>query len=101
MRQARTIKIPPALWDAFLLLQKPGKPFADYPSVNAAIVALLLYALAFPRRHTLTGAIARMCQEDQDIIHSFILLCIQQGVDLASLLPKPATAADLLALAKR
>ncbi len=100
MRQAKTIKIPPAIWDAFLLLRAPGKPFSDYPSDNAAFVALLLYAVAFPRRHTLTGAISRMCAEDQDVIHAFILRCVTDGKDLGALLSKPADARDLLKLAR-
>jgi hypothetical protein len=100
VRRPRTIKLPPELEDAFERLRQPGGPFADYPSFNAAIVALVLYSVAFPRRHTLTAGIARMCDDDQAIIHAFILTSLERGDDLRTLLPKPASAKDLLDLAK-
>jgi hypothetical protein len=101
MRKPRSIKLPPALEDAFEKLRQPGGPFSDYPSFNAAIVALVLYAVAFPRRHTLTAGIARMHADDQAAIHAFLLAAIERGDDLRTMLPKPATAAALLALARR
>ena len=101
MRRARTIKMPPQLEDAYKLLCQPGGPFDGYPSFNAWITGLALYALAFPRRHDLTIAIARMHADDQAKIHDLILAARTAGRDISAELPKPATAAALLALASK
>lgn len=101
MRSAhKTFKIPVPLGEGFDLLRQPGQPLDDYPSNNAAIVGLMAYAIAFPRRHQLTAGLAKMHPSDQDLVHDFLLKCLKDGTDLKSILPKPATAEALLALAR-
>lgn len=95
-----TVKIPGAIADALELLLANGT-LGPYPSRNAAIVGLLTYAAAFPKLHALTVGIAQLPPADQDAVHDFILESVRHGADLAGLLPKPATAAALLELAKR
>jgi hypothetical protein len=102
MRSApRTVKVPVPLLEALDHLRKPGQPFADYPSTNAALVGLIAYAVAFPRPHKLTAGLAKMRPEDQDIVHDFLLKAATEGIDLRDVLPKPATAEALLLLAKQ
>jgi hypothetical protein len=96
----KSIRIPNALWDAVEELRQPGRSFAAYPSLNAAIVGLIAYAVAFPRPHQLTAALAKMSPEDQDIVHDFLLKAAREGINLRDVLPKPATAEALLRLAK-
>jgi len=78
----------------------PARPAISYPSRNAAIVGLIAYAVAFPRPHQLTAALAKMSPEDQDIVHDFLLKAAREGINLRDVLPKPATAEALLRLAK-
>jgi hypothetical protein len=101
MRSApRTVKIPVPLIDTVEYLRRPGHPFTDYPSTNAALVGLLRYAIAFPRPHELTAGIARLPAADQDQIDDLIAKAVRAGVDLREYLPKPATVEALLALAR-
>lgn len=97
--EKQSIRIPHALWDAVEELRQPGRPLAAYPSRNAAIVGLIAYAVAFPRPHQLTAALAKMSTEDQDIVHDFLLKAAKEGINLRDVLPKPATAEALLRLA--
>lgn len=95
----RTVKIPCPILEAIEILRQPGQPLADYPSVNAALVGLLRYAVAFPRPHRLTAAVARLPEADQDRIDDFLCECARTGRDLRTE-PKPLTAAKILALAR-
>ncbi len=97
----KSIRIPSPILDAVEHLRKPGHPFADYPSLNAAIVGLLRYAVAFPRTHELTAGIARLPENEQDKIDDFLAASARDSIDLRGLLPKPATAEAILSLACR
>ena len=81
-------------------LRQPGRPLDAYPSRNAAIVGLIANAVAFPRLHQLTAALARMSPEDQDVVHDFLLKAAREGINLRDVLPKPATAEALLLIAR-
>lgn len=94
-----TIKVPQPVADALEALHAKGA-FGRYPSRNALSVGLLTYAAIFPVEHTLTAEIARLPNAEQDAIHDLILAAARDGRDLAAELPKPATAQDLLKLAK-
>ena len=101
MRSAtKSAKIPIPLLEAVESLRRPGQPLAEYPSLNAALVGLLRYAIAFPRPHRLTVGIARLFPAEQDEIDDFLAAVARDGVDLREILPKPATAAALLSLAR-
>src|SRR5262245_42604641 len=93
-----TAKIPQPVADALHVLQGRGV-FGPYPSRNALIVGLLTYCVIFPRGHELTAGIARLQPHEQDEIHDFIFVAVERKLDLSALLPKPATAEALLALA--
>lgn len=97
---AKTLKVPPDLWEAFQSLISKGQALDGYPSANAAMVGVLRYTVAFPREHTLTAGIARLPLTEQDEIDAFLLRCTADGTDLRTLLPKNPKAADLLALAR-
>lgn len=97
----KSVRIPVALLDALTILRRPGGPFDEYGNDNAALVGLVLYAVTFPRRHTLTAAIAKMPPQDQNAIHDFLCRAAREGIDIAALLPKPATAEALLKLARK
>lgn len=99
-RNGHTAKISEDLWQAFKLERQPGGEFHGYPSDNAAIENLLLYALAFRRPHALKG-VSALTLVEQDIIHAYVLDCVVNKIDLRPLLPKPATPEALLALAKK
>jgi len=93
-----TLKVPQAIADALEALHERGA-FGCYPSRNALLVGLLTYAAVFPVVHALTAELARLPESDQDAVHDLILSAVQSGRDLSADLPKPATAAALLALA--
>jgi hypothetical protein len=95
-----TIKVPQPVLDA-LEAHHLGATFGNYPSRNALLVGVLTYAALFPVPHTLTAAIARLPESDQDKIHDLILSAAQSGRSLADELPKPATVEALLYLAQR
>ena len=95
-----TIKVPQAVADAVEAHLK-ANTFGRYPSRNALLVGIITYAALFPVAHTVTAAIARLPEEDQDKIHDLILHAAQTGRSLADELPKPATAEALLYLAQR
>lgn len=102
MRSApKSVKIPVALLDAIEILRQPGRPLADYPSVNAALVGLIRYAIAFPRPHDLTTGIARCLPDEQDAIDDLLVIVAREKIDLRTVLPKPASAADILAVARK
>jgi len=81
-------------------LRQPGRSLSAYPSRNAAIVGLIAYAVAFPRPHQLTAALAKMSPEEQDIVHDLLLKAAKEGINLRDVLPKPATAEALYRTAK-
>ncbi len=102
MRSAsKSFKIPLPLLEAVNALRQPGQPLADYASDNAAIVGLIRYAIAFPRRHTLTAGIARLPTSEQDEIDDFLAALATNGGHLAGMVSKPATAEALLQEARR
>jgi hypothetical protein len=82
------------------VLRQPSRPLSAYPSRNAAIVALIAYAVAFPRPHQLTAALAKMSPEDRDIVHDFLLKAAKEEINLRDVLPKPATAEALLGFSR-
>jgi len=98
---SKSFKIPVPLLDAIDHLRQSGHPLAPYPSTNAAVIGLIAYAVAFPRDHQLTASLSLLRPEDQDAVHDFLLAALKAGINLRDHLPKPATAADLLALARR
>ena len=98
---SKSFKIPVPLLDGLDFLRQTGQPMADYPSTNAAVIGLIAYAVAFPREHQLTAGLSLLRPEEQDLVHDFLLAALQTGINLRDHLPKPAAAADLLALARR
>ena len=96
----KTTKIPTPILDALELLRKVGGPFAGYSSANALHVGLMRYAIAFPREHKLTAAIANLSPGDQDAIDDYLLALAKDGKHLADISSKPTTVEELLRLAK-
>lgn len=96
----KSIRVPSPNIEAVEHLRRPGGPFAAYPSLNAALVGLIRYAIAFPTEHTLSAGIARLAEHEQDLIDDFLARAAREGIDLREMLPKPATAEALLALAR-
>jgi hypothetical protein len=96
----KSTKIPIPIIEAVEHMRRPGGPMDAYPSFSSAVVGNILYSAIFPKRHRLTMDLARLHEADQDLVHDFVLHCLQSGQSLASLLPKPATAAALLKLAR-
>lgn len=101
MARSKTVtsKVPQPIEDALDLHMQAGR-FGSYANKNQLAVGLKVYAAIFPRVHTLTAEIARLPAAEQDAIHDLVLAAARDGRDLAAELPKPATAQDLLKLAK-
>lgn len=92
-------KVPVAVLEA-LSIRKDRAEFGNYPSGNAQLVGLLLYAVMFPKIHKLTVGISKLHQSEQDLIYDFVLKCARDGVSIADMEPKPMTAGALLKIAK-
>lgn len=103
MTEPHTIRLPSQIWEAFKLLhQREGTPQSQYETLNAAAANLFIYHVAFHQReHHLTGALAGMRGRDRDLVYDFLLFAVQAGLNVGDLLPKPADASSLLALARR
>lgn len=93
------VKVPHSIADALQHHFDSGA-LGEYPSRNSMLVGLMLYAAIFPKVHRLTVGIAKLPASDQDAIHDFVLASVKQGKCIADMLPKPATAAAMLKLAK-
>ncbi len=66
-----SIRIPHPIRDALRHQLTPEGPL-DYPSENAMWIGLAQYQLLIGKPHPITQAIAKMGQEDQDLINDFL-----------------------------
>lgn len=96
-RTQRPFKPNDDLWDAFQALRKEGQILSRYRSDNAALEAFLFYALLFRRPHMLM--LQDVTENEEALIHAFTKFCVDTDLDVRDLLPKPATAKDVLKLA--
>jgi hypothetical protein len=99
----KSLRLPTDVWEAFQhLYEQEDGPFSEYDSANAAGVGLFLWAVTFSqRKHLLCAAVSKLKDRDRDLIHAFVNYAAKTGLHLGDMMPKPATAADLLALAKK
>jgi hypothetical protein len=76
----KSIAIPQAVRDGLSSQIESG--ILDYPSENAAWIGLARYQLLIGKPHPVTVAIARMHQQDQDIIDDFLLEIASRRLNL-------------------
>lgn len=97
-RSAHSFKISDALWDAFRFLRAVGRIFGKHKSDSAAMENLVFYSLYFRREHILV--LSELTYHEQDLIHDYTKWCVLNDIDDRERLPKPATAQDVLKLAR-
>lgn len=97
-RSAHSFKISESLWEAFKFLRAAGRVFSRHKSDSAAMENLLFYSLYFRRDHYLV--LSELTYHEQDLIHDYTQWCVLHDIDDRERLPKPATAPDVLKLAK-
>ena len=98
-RDPRSFKLSQDLWEAFKHLRQPGKDYSVYPSDNAALENLIAYMLKFRREHKMI--LSQLTLDEQDLVHAYIKWCVLNDIDDREEMPKPATAQDMLAQAKK
>ncbi len=97
-----TARVPNPVRDAIKLRFARGE-YGNYRGkINKLDIGNNLYMAIFPKICELTVAVDAMPQEDQDLIHDFVLQCAEENILIADMVEEnPLTGPTLLALARK